>query len=213
MLRPTFIVVALCGLLWGCAVPEGPAAEDGAAYLGLTPGTTLRYDVGNGVTETQDMKDSGFLFAGGLPVDVFARQGGFIKDERSLTFGIDIEQVSLVRFFDCLARCGTLDGPIPFLSWPLNDGQSTEGEATVTVSAGETSTLHIENHSTAVSGPQEITVAGGTFDAFLIAWTRTSTAVDGAVVTDDALLHLAPGVGVVKHETFDGSVLELAAAP
>jgi hypothetical protein len=215
MLRSISAVIVAVAFVAGCPAPApGPTAEDGALHTGLVAGTTLTYSIGNGLEETHEMKSSGVLFAGGLAVDVLAKQAGFAEDERTLTFGIDVEHVSIVRLLDCIARCGTLDAPIPFLTWPLEEGQSNEGEANVNVSELDgTTTLHTERHATTVSGPQEVVVAAGAFDAFLISWTRTSTAVDGTETVDSALLHLAPEVGVVKHEAFDGTVLELTASP
>ena len=85
---------------------------------------------------------------------------------------------------------------------------------TVTVSElNGDNVLHTERHTTTVSGPEAITVAGGSFDAFLVNWSRTTTDAAGAVTVENALLRLAPDVGVVKHEAFDGTVLELTATP
>ncbi len=211
-MRVSLLAIVLAAA--GCPAPAGPTAQDGALHTGLVSGTTFTYSIGNGLSETHEVKDSGFLFGGGLAVDVLAKQNGFVQDERTLTFGIDIEQVSIVRLFDCIARCGTLDAPIPFLSWPLEEGQTTEGEAVVSVSEADgTSTLHRERHSTTVSGPKEVTVAAGTFDAFLISWSRTSTAPDGEETIESALLRLAPNVGVVQQDAFDGTALELELDP
>ncbi|MDP2345219.1 MAG: hypothetical protein Q8O67_30020 [Deltaproteobacteria bacterium] len=210
-----FAVVVVVVVVAGCPAPAGgPTAEEGAAHTGLVAGTTLTYDIGNGLTETHEMKSSGVLFAGGIAVDVLAKQAGFAEDARTLTFGIDIEHVSIVRLLDCIARCGSLDAPIPFLTWPLEEGQSNEGEANVSVSELDGSTtLQLQRHTTIVSAPVEVVVAAGTFEAFPIAWSRTITDVAGAETVDSALLHLAPDVGVVKHQAFDGTVLDLTATP
>jgi hypothetical protein len=197
----------------GCAPAAGPSAEEGAAYLGLEEGTTFSYAISDGLSETHEIKKSGVLFEG-VAVDVVAKQNGFANDERTLSLGVDVEGVSILRFFDCIARCGALDAPIPFLQWPLEEGQTTKGEAVVTVTEGDASVSHTEKHSTTVSGPLSITVPAGTFDdAFLISWTRTTVDVDGAEVSDSALLHWVPELGVVKQASFDDTNLELSSKP
>jgi hypothetical protein len=193
------------------APPDVVTADDGAAYLGLVAGSTLTYSAGAGVTETHEVKQSDVLFGGGLAVDVLAKQNGFANDERTLTFGVDVAQVSIVRFFDCLAHCAQPDQPIAFLNWPLNEGDVVTGEAVVTEARGAETTARNERHTTTVGASQSITVAEGTYDAFPITWQRTTTDDVGNATTDSAVLYVAPDVGIVKHEAFDGTTLELTA--
>jgi hypothetical protein len=194
----------------GCTEqPDIVTAEDGAAYLGLEAGTTLTYAAGDGLTETHERKPSDVLFAGGLTVDVIARQNGFANDERTLTFGIDVQQVSIVRFFDCLSRCAQPDQPIAFLNWPLETGDTVVGEGVVSDLRNGETTARNERHTTTVGASQSVTVPAGTFDAFPITWQRTTADAAGTETTDSAVLYLAPDTGVVKHEAFDGTTLEL----
>ncbi len=144
------VCVGALGLLGGCPAPDVITAQDGAAYLGLVSGTALTYGVSEGLTETHTIQDSGVLFDG-VAIDVIARQNGFANDERTLTLGVDVEQVSILRFQDCIARCGALDQPIAFLQWPLKNAQSTSGEAVVTRTGFDDDGVRTERHSTTVS--------------------------------------------------------------
>ncbi len=198
----------------GCpAPPDAPGAEDGAAYLGLVPGKTLTYAAGPGLTEAHALRDSGVLYGGGLAVDVVATQNGFAEAARTLTWGVDVAQVSILRFFDCLSRCGQPDQPIAFLNWPLTAGDVVEGNAAITETDGDQSSVRIETHRTTVGAVQSVTVGAGTFDAFAISWQRTTETPDGNETSESAALWFVPDVGVVKHETFDGTTLELTAVP
>ena len=214
MLRVVALVASplIVAAVAACPAPTDVVTpDDGAAYLGLVDGTTQTYRAGAGLTETHEVKKSDVLFAGGLSVDVLAKQNGFANDERTLSFGIDVQQVSIVRFFDCLAHCAQPDQPIAFLNWPLDEGDVVVGEAVVNeLVAGETTT-HEERHTTTVGASQSITVPAGTFDAFPITWQRTTTDAAGVESSDSAVLYLSPDTGVVKHETFDGTTLELDA--
>ncbi len=59
-----------------------------------------------------------------------------------------------------------------------------------------------------------VTVPAGTFDdAFLIAWTRTVVDAAGAESSEIAQLHWVPELGVVKHDAFDDTRLELTVTP
>jgi hypothetical protein len=204
------MVVGATGL--GCRADEQPpSAEQGAAELGLLPGSTFTYAAGQGLTETHALTESDVLFVGGFAADLTARQNGFPAEQRTLTFGIDAAQVSIVRLFSCLARCGQPDQPIPFLNWPLTEGDDVRGEAEVTEQSSEATTTYTEAHHTVVGASTNLTVAAGDFTVFPISWSRTIT-VEGTPTTENAVLHIAPGTGVVKHETFDGTTLELQSA-
>lgn len=208
----SLLVAGFCAV--GCQAPDLPTAEDGAIALGLQPGQTLTYQHSSGSTETHEFSDSDVLFGGGLAVDLQARQNGFAENDRTLSFGIDLEQASLVRFYDCLQDCLSPDQPIPFIGWPLTAGARVEGEATVQGREGGVDVVRTERHSTTVGDAVDVTVPAGTFSAFPVTWSRTRTdPATGESTTDQALLQWAPDVGVIKHETFDGDVLELSVAP
>jgi hypothetical protein len=212
--RLDFVVAALIALVAilpaGCPRPRAePTATDGLAHLGWLPGTTMTYDAGEGLTETQEFRDSGVIVEDGAAVDVVARQNGFAAEERTMSLGADLEGISLLRLYSCLGRCGLLERPIAFLSWPLTTGDVVSGEAQVTETNGTLSTVRTEQHRTTVGASQSLTVPAGTFDAFTITWQRTTTPETGAPVVDSAVLYLAPETGIVKHETFAGQILEL----
>ena len=214
----SFLVFCFCvvvaAFVGACAAADVPTPDDGAAHLGLESGTTFTYNVSDGVTETHEVKASGVLFAG-VSVDVLAKQNGFAADARTMSVGVDVTQASLLRFFDCIVHCGTLDQPIPFLNWPLTEGDVVTGEATVTVIGSNDGTdgVHNERHSTTVGPQSTVTVPAGDFDAFSISWTRTVIESDGSEETELTLLSWAPDVGIVKHEAADGTVLELSTKP
>jgi hypothetical protein len=193
----------------------GPTADEGAAYLGLTSGTTLTYAASDSTTETHTFKDSDVQLLGALTVGMDATANGFAVDERSLTLAIDVERLSIMRFFGCLSRCATADQPIDVLQWPLEEGQSTVGEANVTETLnGEAVQTRTERHTTTVGAQADITVPAGTFPAFAVTWSRTVIDATGAeTATDSSVLQWAPDVGIVRHETFEGITLELQTAP
>jgi hypothetical protein len=212
MTRTVFFVASLLSVTVavGCkAPPAAVTADDGAAYLGLVAGTTHTYSAGAGLTETHEVQRSDVLFGGGLAVDVLAKQNGFATDERTQTFGIDVAQVSIVRFFDCLAVCAQPDQPIALLNWPLQTGDVVTGEAVVSELRDGTTTARNERHTTTVGAERSLTVGDEAYDVFAVTWQRTVADEAGAETTDSAVLYVAPGVGVVKHETFDGTTLEL----
>jgi hypothetical protein len=123
---------------------------------------------------------------------------------------VNLEQASIMRFFSCLNACATPSAPIPFIAWPLEENVRTEGEATVTVSEnGAVVETRTERHATTVGTLAPVTVPAGTFDAFVVSWSRTVIDAAGTEETETAVLQWAPDVGIVKHDTFDGVTLEL----
>ena len=210
------VVPVACALgAGGCvAGPAGPSADEGAAHLGLVEGRTLTYDSSTGATETHEFKASDLQVLGGLTVGLLAKENGFAKESRSLTFAVDVEQASLARFFSCLNECATIDAPIPFIGWPLEEGARVEGEGTVTESRdGEVVQIRTERHATTIGPQADVTVPAGTFSAFVVSWAKTIVDAAGAETTETAVLQWAPDVGIVRHETFDGVTLELQTAP
>ena len=212
MMRVLFLL-AVAPLWAACpSPPAGPTPDDVAASLGLVAGTKKTYASSIGVTETHELVASDVLFPGGLSVGQVAKENGFANEARSLTFGVDLEQASLLRFASCLNRCAVASTPIPFLTWPLREGARTEGEATITVSEnGAVVDTHTERHATTIGAQAPVTVPAGTFDAFLVTWSRTTIDAQGAEDTETALLRWAPDTGVVTFDTFDGVTLELQA--
>ena len=194
-----------------CAPPSpAPTAADGAAHLGLGVGSTKTYASSTGASETHAYVASDILLADGLTVGQVAKENGFAKEERSLTFGVTLDQASIVRFFSCLNTCATPSAPIPFVGWPLQENERTEGEATVNVSeSGVVVETRTERHATTVGTQAPVTVPAGTFDAFVVSWSRTIVDGQGNEETETAVLQWAPDVGIVKHDTFDGVTLEL----
>jgi hypothetical protein len=217
MMRLSFLpsLALAASLTGGCPVENnGPFPEDGAAHLGLVEGTTLTYFSSTGAIETHEFVPSDVQSLGGLTVGLLARENGFAKEDRSLTFVVDVAQASLGRFFSCLNACATVDQPIPFIGWPLTESARVEGEAIVTERLNsEIVEVRTERHTTTIGAAADITVPAGTFNAFVVSWSKTIIDADGAEETDTAVLHWAPDVGIVKHETFDGITLELSEGP
>ena len=60
---------------------------------------------------------------------------------------------------------------------------------------------------------RDVTVPAGTFNAFIVSWAKTIIDAAGAETTETAVLHWAPDIGIVRHETFDGVTLDLQVAP
>jgi hypothetical protein len=204
------LAVAVSSTVACAPPPDAPTADDGAAHLGLVAGTTKTYASSTGATETHEHVASDILLTDGLSVGLVARENGFAKEERSLTFGVDLEGASIVRFFSCLNACATASAPIPFVAWPLEENVRTEGEAIVTVSEnGAVVETRTERHATTVGTLAPVTVPAGTFDAFVVSWSRTLIDAQGNEETETAVLQWAPDVGIVKHDTFDGVTLEL----
>ncbi len=215
-MRALNTVVAVAALVVvgpvACAAPSGPGAEEGAAYLGLTVGTSFTYATSTGTSETHELVNSDLQQLGALTVGLKATENGFAVDERSLTFGIDVKEASLMRFFNCLDRCATSDVPISFVQWPLEEGQRTEGEGTITESrGGEVVQTRRERHATTVGALADVTVPAGTFPAHIVTWSRTT--IDGVGVEvgiDTTVLQWAPDVGIVRAEYDDGFTIELS---
>ena len=193
------------------ASPVGPSAEEGAAHLGLVAGTTLTYASSNGTTETHTYGVSDVQSLGALTVARSAKESGFAVDDRSLTFGVDVAQATILRYFNCLSQCATFDAPLSFVQWPLEEGARTEGEVVVTESRnGEVVQVRTERHATTVSALVDVVVPAGTFAAHLVNWSRTI--IDGTGVEtskDTTTLQWAPDVGIIKYEA-DGLTLELS---
>jgi len=197
----------------GCAVPEGPTADEGAAHLGLVVGNTLTYASSNGTTETHELVNSDVQQLGALSVGLTAKENGFAVEDHSLTFGVDVAEASIVRFFNCLTQCAVADAPISFVKWPLESGNNSEGEAAITETrGGEVVQTRVERHRTTVAALEDVVVPAGTFPAHLVSWSRTT--IDGTGVevgTETTVLQWAPEVGVVRYEYDDGTTLELSA--
>ena len=202
--------LAAVAALGACPAPDVITPDDGAAHLGLVAGTTRSYASSSGATETHELSGSDILLPDAITVAQVAKENGFAKEERSLTFGVSLEEASIVRFSSCLSTCATPSAPIPFVSWPLQENERTEGEAAVTISEnGAVVATRTERHATTVGTQAPVTVPAGTFEAFVVSWSRTLIDAQGNEETETAVLQWSPDVGIVKHDTFDGVTLEL----
>lgn len=194
------VAVAASFIVVGCGTPTTVTAEQGMAQLGLTPGTTLTYASSTGGTETHEHGVSDLQLLGATTVGITAKEQGFAVEERSMVVGVDIAEVTLLRFFNCLTRCATLDQPISFVAWPLEAGATLGGEATVSESSnGEIVQTRVERHRTIIGDLADVTVPAGTFPAYPVSWSRTIVDGTGAEVeTTTTTLQWAPDVGIVS---------------
>lgn len=200
--RLVLVAPALLGAL-ACQPPDVPTPEDAAAYLGLAAGSTVDFDSAGSVA-TLEVKQSSLLRDDALVFDLISKEQGFVKDERTFTIAVGVEATSIVRFADCIQRCGTPDADIPFVTVPLDSGDSAETDVTVTVLAnGVEESVTTEKHTILVGGEAETTVPAGDFTGFTVSWTR---ARDEA--TQTSLLTIVPEVGIVAWKTFDGGDLK-----
>jgi hypothetical protein len=182
-----------------CQPPDVPTPEDAAAYLGLAAGSVVAFDAA-GSEAALEVKQSSVLRDGALVFDLISKQQGFIQDDRTFTVAVAVEDVSIVRFGDCIQRCGTPTADIPFVTVPFDTGDSAVTEVDVTtVANGAEESVLAEKHTVLVGDEVETTVPAGDFSGFTVSWTRDR---DGDAQT--SLLTFAPDVGIVSWQTFDG---------
>lgn len=187
----------------GCTPPEVPTPDDAAAYLGLAAGTTTAFASGP-LEATVEVKQSSVVRDEALVFDVIAKESGFVEDDRTFTIAVGVEDTSIVRFFDCISRCGTPATDIAFVSVPLTSGDSVSTETDVALlENGVDGGAVTEKHTIVVGEEAEVTVPAGTFTGITVSWTRTR---DGDAQT--SLLTIAPETGIVAWTTFDGAELE-----
>lgn len=186
-----------------CPPPEVPGPQDAAAYLGLAVGSTATFAAGD-VAATLETKQSSVLRDDALVFDLIAKESGFVKDDRTFTLAVGVDSTALVRFFDCISRCGQPSADIPFLNIPLRTGDSSETAVEVAVSEnGIDAGVVAETHTLIVGDEAEVTVPAGTFTGFTVSWSRVR---DGASQT--SLLTIVPDTGIVAWQTFDGADLQ-----
>jgi hypothetical protein len=200
-LRLALVVPALVGV--ACQPPDVPTPEDAAAYLGLAAGSVVAFDAAGSEAQLE-VKQSSVLRDEALVFDLISKQQGFIQDDRTFTIAVGVQQTSIVRFADCIQRCGTPDADIPFVSVPLDTGDNAATDVNVSVVVnGAEEAVNVEKHTILVGDEVETTVPAGDFTGFNISWTRDR---DGDAQT--SLLVIAPEVGIVSWQTFDGASLK-----
>lgn len=201
MSRALLAVVPLA--LVACQPPDVPTPADSAAYLGLSAGTVVAFDA-TGTDAELEVKQSSVLRDNALVFDLISKQQGFIQDDRTFTIAVGVEETSIVRFADCIQRCGTPDADIPFVTVPFDPGDNAETDVSVTVVAnGAEESVTAEKHTILVGDEIDTTVPAGEFTGFNISWTRDR---DGDAQT--SLLVIVPEVGIVSWQTFDGASLK-----
>lgn len=188
---------------------EEPSPEDAAAYFGIFDGLELVYRSDTGLEETHTFERSN-AFAHRVVYDRLVKRGGFSQDDAILSLEATLEGLQIVRFYDCLNRCGVPDAPVAFLPWPIQGGERLESEVTVEVTRnGEPEETRAERHRLQLANqPESVEVAAGSFEGFEVIWQRT---IDES--TDTALFVVAPEVGIIVSEGFDGVRFELSEAP
>lgn len=214
------VVVALAGSTSACGPTRvEPTGETGAAYFGLADQRENLYLTSAGPIEVHEVARSTELGEGRFVWDVTARVNGFpVADgERTMRLETTASELLLLRTNDCTPQCEVLSSPVKLLDWPLKEGDAQEAQVDVEVSRGDevlADQARTERHATQVGAQETIEVPAGEFTAFRVAWTRTRTpASGGSAVSENATLRIAPDVGVVVWDGFDGAHLELDEAP
>lgn len=195
------LVALVVPALAACPPPDVPTPEDAAAYLGLSAGSLVEFDAA-GANASLEVKQSSLLRDDALVFDLIAKEQGFVVDDRTFSIAVGVEETSIVRFFDCIQRCGTPAADIPFVTVPLDSGDSAETDVNVTVVVNGEESEAEEKHTILVSGEEDIAVPAGNFTGFKVSWTR---AREGD--RQNSLLTIAPDVGIVAWQTFDGKEL------
>lgn len=193
-------------VLTGC--PENrPLEELCAEYFGIADGRTFEYQ-GPSLSETHTYTrrpgvEDRYIF------DRKVTRGGFVEDDTTLSLEATAEGLKIIRFHDCITKCGEPSESLEMFSFPVNPGDTTDTEVTVDVTEnGEAAGTRTEKHRFAVAESSEVTVPAGTFNAYTVIWTRT---VDGESAT--AGLTFAENYGFVSVEPFDGGAYALTTLP
>lgn len=198
------------GTLWGCVVvgvvtlgactgSDDPTREKSAVYFGLADGKTLSFDVTGGPTATT----ASFNYKSNTS---FADRLGFTQEERNganvvraaetLVFGVELENLVLLRAGDCLPNCTDYLNPPKLLDNPLVANSSFESETQVIL---RTATGQMdggrERHSITVGAEVALPTPAGTFKAFNIVW-RIFPSGGGPSV--DTSFYFAPDKGFVQ---------------
>jgi hypothetical protein len=190
-------------LLAACPAPHVPGPEDAAAYLGIAAGSTLAFQSG-AVEATIEMRASSVLRDEALVFDLLSKESGFVNDDRTFSIAVSAADARLVRFFDCISKCGQPNTDIPFLAVPLVAGDSFETQVDVkNIVNGQDAGTSVETHTIIVGDEAEVTVPAGAFTGFTLSWSRVR---DDVVQT--SLMTIVPDTGIVSWSTFDGAELE-----
>ena len=203
---PVAALAFALGASSGCDPAAVPGPADTAAYLGLADGATIAFVVGegSGLGASLEVKQSSVLRDDALVFDLIGKEGGFVKDDRTFTLSVGLEDTKLVRFLDCVSRCAAPSTDIPFLAIPLKAGASSEATVDVVVDDGVVVSEPVaETHTLVVGEEGEITVPAGTFTGLTVSWSRVR---DG--VAQSSLLTIVPDFGIVAWRTFDGGELK-----
>ncbi len=189
-----------------------PTGEDGAAYFGLTDGEETVYLRGDDSVEVHTVTRASEFPIERFVWDIDARQQGFSVDDRTMRVETTDTGLLLMRERDCVTQCDELAAPVLLLEWPLVESTAQEAEVDVVVTkngvvseADARSERHRTQVGTLVVGKE---LAGGTFDVYDVAWTRTVTPAGGIESVQAGKLTISPDVGVVAWDGFDGQHLE-----
>jgi len=199
--------VALLTHLAGCTGGGRPLGELCAEYFGMVDGRTFEYQ-GPSLSEIHAYTrrpgiEDRWIF------DRKVTRGGFVEDDTTFSVEATAEGIFIIRYFDCITRCGEPSEPIKVLEFPVNAGDSSETEVELEIMEnGAVTETRTEKHRFAVASPAEVTVPAGTFNGFNVVWTRT---VDG--VSSTAGLVFVENIGFVSVEPFDGGTYALKALP
>lgn len=190
-------------VLAGCPPPHVPGPADAAAYLGMVAGTTATFQSGP-LEATLEMKTSSLLRDEALVFDLLSKESGFVKDDRTFTIAVGVNETALVRFFDCISKCGQPSEDIPFLAVPLQAGDSVETTVDVVVTEpSEAERTVVETHTLVVGEESAVTVPAGTFTGFTVSWSRVRDDV-----AQTSRMTIVPDTGIVSWSTFDGAELQ-----
>lgn len=185
--------------------PEEPTAADVAAYFGLVDGAEQVFKADSGQEETHSyVRNGGF---GEREVfDRVVRRGGFVEDELTLRFEASVERgLEILRLYDCVTKCGELSQPLAFLPWPLEGGETLEGDVEVEVSVnGAVEETRTEHHAIQVGSATDVTVPAGTFSAYQVVWSKSV----GEEPAKSVQLVVAPDEGFIVSEGFSGGSFE-----
>jgi len=204
--------------LWplsACPEPEPePTPELVAASFGLVE-QTLRYQVSpDGVVPEEHTYAKSSSYAGRRVIDRVETANGFTRTEADgatarTSFEATAAAVQMLARGDCLPVCVDYDPPVRLATYPWTVGDKQEIETTATTSGGDAPGERAERHVLTVGSQGTLSTPAGDFEIFEIAWQRT---VAGGEL-ESAVLYLAPDVGLVGIDRFDGASLRLAEKP
>lgn len=184
----TSLVAVLCSL--SCAETLSLEAQTAAA-LGLVDGTEREFASEAGVmarvvvSRLSDDEE--------LPMRFYQEVtlGGFLDDTYTQEVFVSAQELFITSFSDCITRCGAAEPPIAVLSSPLDPGDVSETETTLTSGIAPDLSERDEVHRFVVGDSESITVGSEDVVALPLYWTHP----DGV-----AAIHYLPDVGMVRFE-------------